>query len=63
MADSFTVAGRVVDILAKTTTPAEVTVERGHIAAITPVEAVPADAGFLLPGFIDAHVHIESSML
>jgi adenine deaminase len=24
---------------------------------------VPDDAGFLLPGFVDAHVHVESSML
>jgi adenine deaminase len=36
-------------------------VEKGRIAAISESSSRPAT--FLLPGFIDAHVHIESSML
>src|SRR6476619_2075570 len=40
---------------------AEVAVENGRIAAITESAARPTT--YLLPGFIDAHVHIESSML
>src|SRR4029077_12748625 len=41
--------------------PAEVVVENGRIAAITASSGRPTT--YLLPGFIDAHVHIESSML
>lgn len=43
--------------------PAEITIENGRIRHIREVENVPDDAGYLLPGFVDAHVHIESSML
>jgi adenine deaminase len=60
-ASNFTVVGNVVDILGRRTYPAEVAVAGGRIAAIRPVDSRPAT--FLLPGFIDAHVHIESSML
>jgi adenine deaminase len=62
MSDSnFSVTGNVVDIPGRRTFPARVDVRDGRIAAITPVDARPDT--FLLPGFIDAHVHIESSML
>ena len=60
-ASNFTVVGNVVDILGRRTYPAEVAVAAGLIAAIRPTDARLAT--FLLPGFIDAHVHIESSML
>jgi len=60
-ASSFSIKGNVVDILGRRTYAAEVAVEAGRIKAITPVEAA-ADT-YLLPGFVDAHVHIESSML
>ena len=60
-ADSFSVEGNVVDIPARRTFPARVAVEGGRIAAITPIASTPST--YLLPGFIDAHVHIESSML
>ena len=60
-ASNFTVAGNVVDILGRRTFPAEVVVEDGRIAAINETAAQPTT--YLLPGFIDAHVHIESSML
>lgn len=59
--NSFSVVGRVVDIGARRTFAAEVKVEDGRIASIEAVEAEPEH--FLLPGFIDAHVHVESSML
>lgn len=35
--------------------------ETGVIEAVSP-DSNP-DKGFILPGFVDAHVHIESSML
>ncbi|MCB0764734.1 MAG: adenine deaminase [Flavobacteriales bacterium] len=50
-----------VDIHNRRTFPAEVTVVDGKIESITEVHG-PA-SGFLLPGFIDSHVHVESSML
>src|SRR5450432_2579730 len=60
-ASNFSVIGNVVDILGRRNYAAEVAVAGGRISAIKPVDARPAT--FLLPGFIDAHVHIESSML
>src|SRR5262245_8740489 len=60
-ATSFTVVGNVVDIPGRRTYPAQVTVENGRITAIKESSEKPAT--YLLPGFIDAHVHIESSML
>lgn len=55
------VAGQVVDIVGRRVFAAEVTVSDGRIASIEPVDSAPER--FLLPGFIDAHIHIESSML
>ncbi len=43
--------------------PAEISIEGGKIKGIREIENAPPDAGFVLPGFVDAHVHIESSML
>lgn len=63
MPASFTVSGRLVDILGKQTAPVQVTIADGRITQITRLDDLPASAGFLLPGFIDAHVHVESSML
>lgn len=39
--------------------------EDGRIRRIREIgaSAVPPEAGYILPGFVDAHVHIESSML
>ncbi len=60
-AEATKVAGQLVDIAGRRLFGAEVTVADGRIAAIEPLDDAPAT--FLLPGFIDAHVHIESSML
>jgi adenine deaminase len=60
-ATSFTITTNVVDIPARRTYPAEIAVADGRITAITPSSATPRT--YLLPGFVDAHVHIESSML
>ena len=40
----------------------ELEVLKGEIASIRPTFA-RGDIPFLMPGFIDAHVHVESSML
>lgn len=60
---SFKITGNLVDILANRIYPAEITVEKGKIKFITPVKPDAELAGYILPGFIDSHVHIESSML
>jgi adenine deaminase len=66
MDQEFSVVANVVDIAGRKFYPAEVVVAAGRIAAIKPAgdnlpTATPST--YLLPGFIDAHVHIESSML
>jgi adenine deaminase len=61
MAASFTIQGQYVDIAGKNIYPAVVTIDNGLITAIEKIPVAPNH--FLLPGFIDAHVHIESSML
>ena len=58
---STQVSGQLVDIVGRRVFGAKVSVADGRIAAIVPADDAPAT--FLLPGFIDAHIHIESSML
>ena len=61
MKPTFSVSGQYVDIVGKQIYPATIQVENGIIVAISPCENAPLQ--YLLPGFIDSHVHIESSML
>ncbi len=49
------------DIRARRTYAAEVSIGDGRIARIKVLNEVVE--GFILPGFVDAHVHVESSML
>lgn len=53
----------LIDIPNKQIFPARVTIFEGKIHRIEKIAEVPASAGYLLPGFVDAHVHVESSML
>lgn len=62
MNPSFTVSGNLVDVHQKKIYPAEIKVEGERIVSITPNSKLQA-SNYILPGFIDAHVHIESSML
>ena len=55
------VQGQLVDIHTREIYPAEVCVQHGRIAHINRLEK--AEGFYILPGFVDAHVHIESSML
>jgi len=52
----------VADVVSGNVFPAEVAVRGGRIASIAPASG-PVDPGVLVPGFVDAHVHVESSML
>ena len=58
---TFSIKGQVVDLFARRIFPGEVTVSDGVITAITETDRAPDR--YLLPGFVDAHIHIESSML
>ncbi len=55
------VYGQLVDVHQRSIYPAEVSFEDGRITGIEKVLSAPDQ--FICPGFIDAHVHIESSML
>src|SRR5687767_9731765 len=55
------ISGQLVDIWQKKIYPADIVIENGRITAIHPTEK--NNDNFILPGFIDSHVHIESSML
>jgi adenine deaminase len=50
-----------VDIFNRRIFPAEIVVEEGKISSVQEIET-PCDT-YILPGFVDAHIHIESSML
>ncbi|MCC7246632.1 MAG: adenine deaminase [Saprospiraceae bacterium] len=58
-----TVQARLVDLHQRRIYPAEICVKQGYISSIRELDSVPEENGFILPGFIDAHVHVESSML
>src|SRR5215212_3323418 len=62
--NSFTITGNLVDVHQKKIYPAEVIVEGQRIKSIQPINQLTNQpVNYILPGFIDAHVHIESSML
>ncbi|MDO9339352.1 MAG: adenine deaminase [Bacteroidales bacterium] len=61
MKKSFSITGQLVDVVAGKMFPGKVKVKDGKILSVTPGEV--AENQFILPGLIDAHVHIESSML
>lgn len=58
----FSTSGTLVDLVQKRLYPGTVHVSAGRIQAITPSEKAEINQ-YILPGFIDAHIHIESSML
>jgi len=59
---TFKISGQIVDVIQKTIFPGTITVDQGRIQSIKQ-EAKQSYQQYILPGFIDAHVHIESSML
>lgn len=58
---TFTLKANLIDLVAKEIIAAEVTVTDGKIASIKKIDEVCET--YILPGFVDAHVHVESSML
>lgn len=55
------IQGSLVDVHLRKVYPAEITVSNGRIAAIERRENTPVV--YILPGLIDSHIHIESSMI
>ncbi|WP_411894909.1 adenine deaminase [Winogradskyella sp. A2] len=53
--------GNIVDVLNKRIFKGEISIENGKISNI--IEKNCSEDHFIMPGFIDAHIHIESSML
>jgi adenine deaminase len=63
MSSPITISGRLVRIAQKTIEPITLTITDGRIASMVPFTGDAAALPYLLPGFVDAHVHVESSML
>ena len=62
--NTYTITGNLVDIINKKIYPAQVEIENDFIKSIIPIQHSTFNIQhYILPGFIDAHVHIESSML
>lgn len=64
MSTTLNVTGNIVDILARNIFYGELIVQDGKISAIRKLaEDAKSGEAYITPGFIDSHVHIESSML
>jgi adenine deaminase len=59
--NQFSISGKIVDLFNNTICGGEVIIAKGKILQIIKREDVPNV--FIMPGLIDAHVHVESSML
>jgi adenine deaminase len=55
------ITGKLVDVHKRDIYPAEIGIEKGRIKEISRKESAPER--FILPGLIDSHIHIESSMI
>lgn len=55
------IQGQIIDIHQRRIFPGELQISQGLIKQIRPLHSAPQR--YLLPGLVDAHVHIESSML
>jgi len=60
--EQYRIEGNIVDLFNRDIFKGVVVVSEGKIKEITKVN-YPVPARYILPGFIDAHVHVESSML
>ena len=60
---TFSIEGNIVDIKSRKIFYGTVDVTEGRISKIIKIGNERNDTHYILPGFIDSHVHIESSML
>jgi len=56
-----TVTGNIVDVVSKTIIKGKIFFENSKIISIEATDEV--DNQYIIPGFVDAHIHIESSMM
>jgi adenine deaminase len=61
MKASFRISGQIVDVVTEEIFPGEIVIENGLIHSIEKKDV--SEQQYILPGLIDAHIHIESSML
>lgn len=59
--EEYRISGNIVDLIQERIYPGTISIREGKITGIA--ECRETFSTFLLPGFIDAHVHVESSML
>jgi adenine deaminase len=57
----FSVKGQVVDVVNRRIFPGEVTIRSGRITEVKEIAKAPSK--YIIPGLVDSHVHVESSML
>lgn len=57
----YKISGQIVDVVNRRMYPGTIHTEGGKIVEIIPQNTAPQR--FIVPGFVDAHIHIESSML
>ena len=57
----FSIKANLIDLQLREIYPAEVFIEGEFISSIKRIEE--QQSNYILPGFVDAHIHIESSML
>lgn len=60
---TFNIQGNLVDIQNRKIYFGEIEVVEGKIKSIQALSTIKAGEKFITPGFVDSHVHIESSML
>lgn len=59
-----TIYGNIVDVVSRRIFPGKVLVHDGKITEIVEVEADERnDEKYILPGFVDSHIHIESTLM
>lgn len=61
MGNLTSVQGHIIDIYQRKIYKGEINIQDGKILSVVPKDNV--EDQFILPGFIDAHIHIESSMV
>jgi len=61
LSEILTISGNIVDVILKTITKGVLTIENGKIKEIQPSDEV--EDQYIIPGLVDAHIHIESSMM
>ncbi len=59
----FSIEANIVDVISKTIGFGLLTIKDGFVEKVTVKGPEKAGEPYLMPGFIDAHIHIESSML